>query len=372
MTQQRSQKVVIPQTYSPAQKKALTYTTLFVVVFAGWFLRDYFSMFVIAGTLAYLFYPLYARLQKRFSQSSAAGLTLLASFLVVLIPLGIVGFLAGGQIKNISTEVGSFFSTLDTSEVSIKLIENVNQTLTHLPFNVAPIDKARIVEVAQKAVVNLGGLLLGGVTRSLGSFFGAFTGFIIYLFMFMSLLKNGARLLEMFRKINPLGEEISKLYIRRTGAMVRGTVQGQFVIALTQGILGAIAFALAGYPGLFFVVFVAFTLLSIIPLGAGIIAIPLGLLMMAFGNVWGGLIVIGEHILINTNVDNVLRPILVPKEARLDAALMLVSVFAGIRLFGFLGIIIGPTLIILVVTTIKAYLEFLKQQPATVSPKKPA
>ena len=57
-----------------------------------------------------------------------------------------------------------------------------------------------------------------------------------------------------------------------------------------------------------------------------------------------------------TNIDNVLRPILVPKEAKLDSALMLLSVFAGITMFGFLGIVIGPVVMIVIVTTISVYL----------------
>lgn len=355
------------QTYTAMQKKSLAYTTLFVVIFAIWFLRSYFSMFVIAGTLAYLFYPLYSRLRKKFHENTAATLTLVSSFLVILIPLLIVVLLAGNQLKNLSNEVAAFFASLDTTRLANNLIESTNRFLEHLPFSVQPVSSARIIDAAQKLVVSLGSSVLGGITHGLTSFLGLFSAFIIYLFMFISLLKKGPHLLEMFRKINPLGGKISELYIHRTGAMVRGTVQGQFIIALTQGILGAVAVALAGYPNLFFVVFVVFTLLSIIPLGAGILAIPLGIFMILFGNMWGGLIVIGEHILINTNVDNVLRPILVPKEARLDAALMLVSVFAGIRLFGFLGIVIGPTLMILIVTTIQAYLEFLKNTKDSAS-----
>ena len=36
---------------------------------------------------------------------------------------------------------------------------------------------------------------------------------------------------------------------------------------------------------------------------------------------------------------------------------MLLSVFAGLRIFGFAGIVIGPTIMILVVTTVKVFLE---------------
>lgn len=87
--------------------------------------------------------------------------------------------------------------------------------------------------------------------------------------------------------------------------------------------------------------------------------------MILFGQLWQGLAIIGEHVLINSNVDNILRPILVPKKARLDAALMLLSVFAGIRFFGFLGIVIGPTIVIIIVTTIRVYLDVYEDYRTT-------
>ena len=66
------------------------------------------------------------------------------------------------------------------------------------------------------------------------------------------------------------------------------------------------------------------------------------------------------HLLVVTNIDNVLRPLLVPRAARLDPALMLLAVFAGIAMFGFWGLIIGPVLMIIIVTTISVYLAVYK------------
>jgi len=110
-------------------------------------------------------------------------------------------------------------------------------------------------------------------------------------------------------------------------------------------------------PELFFFFFLTLTALSIVPLGGGIVAIPIGIIMMLTGNFWGGLLVVAGHIIIVTNIDNVLRPRLVPKEAKLDSALTLLSVFAGLKMFGFLGIVIGPVIMILIVTTIQVYRE---------------
>jgi predicted PurR-regulated permease PerM len=85
--------------------------------------------------------------------------------------------------------------------------------------------------------------------------------------------------------------------------------------------------------------------------------------MILFGNVFGGIFVIAWHLIVVTNIDNVLRPILIPRQARLDSALMLLAVFAGITMFGFLGIVIGPVLMIVIVTTISVYLAVFKGVP---------
>jgi uncharacterized membrane protein len=84
---------------------------------------------------------------------------------------------------------------------------------------------------------------------------------------------------------------------------------------------------------------------------------------MLFGNVFGGIFVIAFHLIVVTNIDNFLRPILVPQAARLDSALMLLSVFAGIGMFGAFGIVIGPVLMIVIVTTISVYLAVYKGVP---------
>ena len=345
-----------------AQNKALIFATLLALIFSIWFLRGYFSMFVVAGTLAYLFNPLFKKFNKKFTKNTAVVLTVLSSFLIIITPLTLTLYFSGLQLSRVSQSVSPYFSNLDTNSIMHYSVNTINDFTKHLPFQVSSLNTEALSNSLKNLIISAGNILLSSLTGILGSFISIFTNFIIFIFVFVSLLKNGEYLLKLFKKINPLGKELSELYIIKVGAMIRGTVLGQFVIAITQGILGALAFAIAGYGNFFFVIFTVFTLLSIIPLGAGILAIPAGILMIIFGNFWGGLIVVLEHILVNTNVDNILRPILVPKTAKLDPALMLVSVFAGIGIFGFLGIIIGPTLMILIVTTINAYTEYVTKQ----------
>jgi predicted PurR-regulated permease PerM len=176
----------------------------------------------------------------------------------------------------------------------------------------------------------------------------------------VSLINNKTKLINLIRKINPLGEEVTDLYLAKMGAMVKGTVKGQFIIAVIQGTLGACSIWIAGFHDAFFIFAIFLTALSVIPLGSGIVTIPFGIGLMFFGNVAGGLFIVLFHIFGITNVDNFLRPILVPKQARLDPALMLLAVFSGIAMFGFFGIILGPVIMILIVTTISVYLAVYK------------
>lgn len=96
-------------------------------------------------------------------------------------------------------------------------------------------------------------------------------------------------------RLNPLGEEVTDLYLAKMAAMVRGTVQGQFVIAVAQGgVAGAISVYIAGFHDGFFIFAILLSALSVIPLGGGIVTIPFGIGMALFGNIGGGIFVVAS------------------------------------------------------------------------------
>lgn len=352
------------------QYNALGYATLISLVFSVWFLKGFFSVFVLAGTIAYLFYPTYRRLARKLNDSAAAAVTALSTFVVLIIPIFLVGLLGFTQLRGTADKIPSTFSNISTNTTGQSAINGVNEVLKLSPVSINPISESTLIEGSRSVLQFIASFMLNNVVGATGALFSLFTSFIVYVFVLISLLKNGKKIVEVVARLNPLGPQSSEIYLSRVAAMVKGVVQGQFAIAAIQGLLGAIAFAIAGYAHLFFVIFTVFTVFSIVPLGAGILAIPLGVIMIIFGNIPGGLVVIFEHVIINSNVDNIIRPILVSEEARLDPALMLVSVFAGIGTFGFLGIIIGPTLMIIAVTTLKLKLNATKSLPPTKTVKK--
>ncbi|MCV7179132.1 AI-2E family transporter [Mycolicibacterium sphagni] len=346
--------------FTLTQKRALAIITLLALVLGAYFLRHYFILVVIAAIVAYLFTPLYNRCRRRFGSGLSAACTVLAALATVIIPVGALLTLAVLQISHMVVHVADWVETADMSTVGNHALAYVNQALAKLPFGHFSVTTDSLRDTMISVSQNLGRWLLHALQGAAGGVIGVITSAIIFLYVLISLLTNQEQLLLLIRRLNPLGEEVTDLYLAKMGAMVKGTVKGQFIIALVQGVLGAASIYIGGFHQGFFIFAIFLTALSVIPLGSGIVTIPFGIGMMFFGNIGGGLFVVLFHVIGVTNVDNFLRPILVPREARLDPALMLLAVFSGIAMFGFWGIVLGPVLMIIIVTTISVYLAVYK------------
>lgn len=349
--------------FTLSQKRALAIATVIAILFGAYFLRGYFILVVVAAVVAYLFQPLYTRLNKRLGAGLSATLTLLAAFAAVIVPLSLFVFLAVVQITTMVERVAVWVQRTDLSALGDRSLTLANELLRRVPFVNVTVTPESLQGTMTTVAQEVGKWLLGILQGAAGGAFGAITSAILFLYVFLSLLTNRDKVLLLIRRLNPLGEEITDLYMAKMGAMVKGTVMGQFVIAVCQGVAGAASIYIAGFHQGFFLFAVLLSALSVIPLGSGIITIPFGVGMILFGNVFGGVFVILFHLIVVTNIDNFLRPILVPRAARLDSALMLLAVFAGIAMFGAWGIVIGPVLMIIIVTTISVYLAVYKGVP---------
>jgi predicted PurR-regulated permease PerM len=346
--------------FTLSQKRALGIATVFALLFAAYFLRRYLILVVIAAIVAYLFSPVYDRLRTRFGTGMSTTLTVLAALATVVIPLSLLVTIATFQISRMLTSLAAWAKTADLNALGNRGLEIVNGLLGKLPFQTPAVTTDSLRTPVVTAAQNVGEWLLRTLQGAAGGAIGFITAAIIFLYVLISLISNRTEVLMLVRRLNPLGVEVTDLYLAKMGAMVRGAVRGQFIIAVIQGLLGAASIYIAGFHDAFFIIAIFLIALSVIPLGSGIVTIPFGIGMMIFGNVFGGLFVVLFHLIGITNVDNFLRPILVPREAKLDSALMLLSVFSGIAMFGFFGIVLGPVLMIMIVTTISVYLEVYK------------
>lgn len=337
------------------EQKALTYAVLIALVGGALFLRPFFGLIVVAMIFAFLYSPLYNWFQKRFkNDNTAASVTLVVSILTLVIPLVIVIALTIGQATIIVSDVGESFGGSNPSQFLQNSLDSLNSFLSDVTGNDVLITEQDVWDKVSGYATVLAGFVLDLLQGWVGSIGSIVTNVILYVYVFMAVLLHQKKLIGLFHSLVPLNKDIRDLYLTRTGEMTKGMVRGQFVIALCQGVTSATTLYFAGVPYfIFWVVLLSF--MSLIPLGGGIITIPLGIARVLLGDIWQGVFILLGHFLIVTNIDNVLRPALVPKTVRFNAALTLLAVFAGIGMFGFLGIVIGPIIMILILTTLETY-----------------
>jgi len=140
------------------------------------------------------------------------------------------------------------------------------------------------------------------------------------------------------------------MLFERFAQVSKATLKGTVVVALVQGSIGGVLFALVGIPAAL-LWGVAMTLLALLPVGgSAIIWIPAAIILFVQGNVVEAFIVVAVGSLIIGLVDNLLRPLLVGRDTGMPDYLVLISTLGGITWFGLSGFVIGPTIAALFIT----------------------
>ena len=341
-----------------SQTRVLSVATIIAVIVIVIIFRTFAVAIISACIAAFIFYPIQKWFEKKLKNTTrATTLTIVSSFLLVFVPLLFVLFLSVKQVEIMIADVSQLLNSNREFLNGDVLLSRLNDFLAGLTDGRVQLTMDQVQGAVLNAIKSFSEAFLNIVTSSAGGVFASFTSIIIFIYVYAALLVNGKSVLKMIEKLNPLGKDITKIYMSRAGSMTKSMVVVQVVVAIVQGLLGAISLKIAGLD--YFVFFaVILSVLSIIPLGGGILTIPIGFVMLALGNISGGIIVLLTHFIIVSNIDNVLRAKLLSKDLRLHGALTIISVLSGVSLFGFIGLIIGPVLMILAVTTIDMYLDF--------------
>jgi len=166
--------------------------------------------------------------------------------------------------------------------------------------------------------------------------------FAVGLYVMFFLLRDGERIGRTLLTTAPVERSISERLAERFLGIVRATIKGSGVVGLVQGVLAGISFLIVGLESalLFSVLTTIFALVPVI--GAGAIYIPVGLWLLVTGAVWQGAFVLIFGVIVISNADNVLRPILVGRDTGIPDWIILVTTLGGISLLGFSGIVLGP------------------------------
>jgi predicted PurR-regulated permease PerM len=186
-------------------------------------------------------------------------------------------------------------------------------------------------------------------------------GLFVTLFIMFYLFMDGERIVKKLRELLPLRTHYQDMIISRFVLVSRATLKGTLVIASIQGSLGAIILLIFGVKTwiLWGVVMVA---LGFIPMmGAWMVLVPAGVIQIATGNVWHGIVILGLSFGVVSTIDNILRPRLVGHNARMHDLLIFFSTIGGLAMFGPVGVITGPVIMAFFVSITEISMMELKE-----------
>ncbi len=327
-------------------RKLETFTFLsFVIVTTVaflWVIHPFFAPLFWAAVLALLFQWLYTRLLRAFGgrPSAAALVATLATIVFVVLPFAAVLAALTRQglllYQGLASGEISLQPAIDLIERTVPaasgLLERYGIDVEHL--------RVSLQQMAAGATQAVAGWALTAGRNVLG--LALSFGLMLYLMFFF--FRDGEDIVERVMRAVPLGADRKQRLLRKFAEVARATVKGTLIIALAQGGLGAVLFAVVGVrTAVFWGAVMA--VLSLLPaVGAGLVWLPAAVIFFAGGHVWQGVLVVLGGVFVIGLVDNLLRPIVVGRDTQTPDYLVLLSTLGGLAAFGVAGFVAGPVI----------------------------
>lgn len=320
----------------------------------------YFWVIVLAWITAYMVSPLYNYAEKKTNKDRLSLLiTRIAIVCVFVIPLSIV-------LTLLSSEIASIYVDIRANGMIQNFLTAIQWYIENVPLNNNTLD-IDISSMQEKIVSMLESLLssAGSFTASVwSSIVNLTTSAILYIFVTTWLIVHGRFLISYIKEVLPLQSSITQTYLERLWKMTSWIINSTLIIAVLQWLITAISFALVGIP--YFIFFMTLSiLLAIIPmLWTTVIAMIVWIILLLTWNIrWGIIVILVNQLLVN-NIDNVLRPKLITKEARINDTLLIIAVFSWLAIRGIWWVLYWPVIMSFILTTFemaKKYLPWIKK-----------
>jgi len=319
-------------------------TALFLI-FAYLFYRlliPFLAPIAWAGIFVIVFYPMFRWLYKRMkSKGWASFVSCILIFVVIIGPVAYLMVLlvseAGVAVQklNAAYQDGSLKKLVSPG---FPFIDTIKNRLAAYP-QLAGVDFGSIIKDAvttiTKAIGAQATTVIANITRTLFQF-------LLMMFTMFYFFRDGDRIVKFMKRITPIEQDkVEVVYLHLKG-VVEGMMYGGVVVALLQGFLGGLLFAIMGISSPVFWGAVM-ALMAFVPiLGPYLIYIPAGIILMIEGSFVKGILLIVIGSIVVSQIDNFVRPHLFHGKTQTHTLMLFFSILGGIILFGLPGIVLGP------------------------------
>jgi predicted PurR-regulated permease PerM len=327
-------------------------------------LRWFIVPIVWALILAYVTWPMYARLRRGLrgaATTSALLMTVLLSAAFVLPLLWLLGLLQSEVVVAYQAVSGYIDTGPPRLPDAILRIPWVGERLQQIIDGITG-DPAMVRAEASRLVQNWFGELadlVGGVGRNTAKL-----GFAVLTVLFV--YRDGESLLSQVRRVTQrfVGARAHG-YLDAIGATTKAVLYGLVLTALAQGVLAGLGYWAAGIHAP--VLLGAFTMLiALIPFGTPFVWGTLGVWLLFTGHTLEGIGLLLWGALVVSWVDNLIRPLVISSATQIPFLLVMFGVIGGLAAFGLIGMFVGP---VVVAVLLAVWREWLEEQESAELPR---
>ena len=312
------------------------------------------------AALAILFYPLHRRTLRLVGMrpTLAAALSTFVALVAIFTPSIFLVFNLIDEVQNLWPRMQSALGPDAYQAISQWLEASPFRRLAHWALGVDPAQGPQMLEAEiRAAALSLQEFLLAqlrDLTRSLPAAAIRLGITVISYFFF---LRHGPGWVRQAQQALPLEPEHSSRLFTITERTINAVFRGVILTAATQGILAGLGYWVAGAQVPVLLASVTFIAALVPFVGPVAVWLPVAIGLHLTGKtasaiglaLWGTLVV--------SLVDNALRPYLIGREMKLPLLWLLLAIMGGIKLFGFLGVVVGPLTLALAAVCYRIYVE---------------
>ena len=169
------------------------------------------------------------------------------------------------------------------------------------------------------------------------------------------IFKDGELFKDRLKEAIPLSNKHSEDIMAHVTEVLKAAIFGSLVVAAIQGAIGGMLFLVLGLPSpiLWGAVMMFFALIPL--LGAFVVYIPAAFVLIADGSYIKAVILLVAGVGIVSQIDNLLRPLLMAGRTKIHPFLLFFAILGGISTFGFVGLVAGPVIAALFVVILNVY-----------------
>ncbi|WP_345324192.1 AI-2E family transporter [Novipirellula rosea] len=198
------------------------------------------------------------------------------------------------------------------------------------------------------------------LTSATGSYLGKIVvGLLVLIIAVYFFLIDGAAMIRTLMRLSPLDDNYERRLLLEFDRTSRAVVLASVLSAVVQGILGGLGYYVLGFESVV-LLFLATTLMSLVPfLGAASVWVPCVVWLGMVEQRWTAAIVLALYgVLVISSIDNVIKVYVLHGRSQLHPLFALLSVLGGVKVFGPIGILVGP----MVVVFLQTLLEILNHE----------